>query len=100
MSGWTKKFAEVVEAVSHDRDVTIGGGKGFGSGALKVIPMGPYLADMLKKWKRETRYSGPDDWVFASARTHGKRPLGGQSLMRKNIRPVAATIPVKGGSER
>ena len=31
-----QKFAKVVEAFSHDRDVTIGGGKGFGSGALKV----------------------------------------------------------------
>ncbi len=31
-----QQFAKVVEAFSHDRDVTIGGGKGFGSGALKV----------------------------------------------------------------
>jgi hypothetical protein len=29
-----QQFVEVVEAFSHDRDVTIGGGKG--SGALKV----------------------------------------------------------------
>jgi hypothetical protein len=46
---------------------------------MKPIPMGPYLADMLKKWKRESRYAGPDDWVFASVRTHGKRPLWGQA---------------------
>ncbi len=62
--------------------------------SMKPIPMGPYLADMLKKWKRETRYAGPDDWVFASVRTHGKRPLWGQSLMRKNIRPVAKRLGI------
>ncbi len=62
--------------------------------SMKPIPMGPYLADMLKKWKRETRYAGPGDWVFASARTRGKRPLWGQSLMRKNIRPVAKSLGI------
>lgn len=31
-----QKFAKAVEAFSHDRDVTVGGGEGFGSSALKV----------------------------------------------------------------
>jgi integrase len=56
--------------------------------------MSPYLADMLKQWKRDTRYAAPDDWVFASVRTQGKRPLWGQSLMRKNIRPVAKRLGI------
>jgi hypothetical protein len=42
--------------------------------------MGPYLADMLKKWKDDAHYASPDDWVFASVRTKGKRPLWGQML--------------------
>jgi len=62
--------------------------------SMKPIPMVPYLADMLKQWKRETRYAAPDDWVFASVRTHGKRPLWGQNLMRKNIRPVAKRLGI------
>ena len=61
---------------------------------MKPIPMGPYLADMLKKWKDEARYVGPDDWVFASVRTQGKRPLWGQSLMRKRIHPVAKKLGI------
>lgn len=63
--------------------------------SMKPIPMGPYLAEMLKKWKNEARYVGHDDWVFASVRTKGKRPLWGQSLMRKNIRPVAKKLGIE-----
>lgn len=31
-----RKFAKVIEVLSRDRAVTIGGGKGFGKGALKA----------------------------------------------------------------
>jgi len=31
-----QQFAKVVRAFANDKDVTCGGGKGFGSGALKV----------------------------------------------------------------
>ena len=31
-----RKFAKVIEVLSKDRAVTIGGGKGFGNGALKA----------------------------------------------------------------
>jgi integrase len=62
--------------------------------SMKPIPMGPYLADMLKKWKDEAVYVSPDDWVFASVRTQGKRPVWGQSLMRKKIHPVAKKLGI------
>ena len=62
--------------------------------SMKPIPMGPYLADMLKKWKDEAVYASPDDWVFASVRTQGKRPVWGQSLMRKKIHPVAKKLGI------
>jgi len=62
--------------------------------SMKPIPMGPYLADMLKKWKDEAVYVTPDDWVFASVRTQGKRPVWGQSLMRKKIHPVAKKLGI------
>jgi hypothetical protein len=62
---------------------------------MKPIPMGPYLADMLKKWKEdEAVYVSADDWVFASVRTQGKRPVWGQSLMRKKIHPVAKKLGI------
>jgi integrase len=62
---------------------------------MKPIPMGPSLAEILKKWKNETRYAGPDDWVFASTRTKGKRPLWGQSIMCKRIRPAAKKLGIE-----
>ncbi len=62
--------------------------------SMKPVPMGPYLADMLKKWKDEAVYASPDDWVFASVRTQGKRPVWGQSLMRKKIHPVAKKLGI------
>ncbi len=61
---------------------------------MKPIPMGPSLSEILKKWKSEARYASPDDWVFASARTKGKRPLWGQSIMCKSIRPVAKKLGI------
>src|ERR1700735_3552438 len=63
--------------------------------SMKPIPMGPSLAEILKKWKNEARYAGADDWVFASTRTKGKRPLWGQSIMCKRIRPVANKLGIE-----
>jgi integrase len=62
---------------------------------MKPIPMGPSLAEILKKWKNEARYAGPDDWVFASTRAKGKRPLWGQSIMCNRIRPVAKNLGIE-----
>ncbi|GAC1432941.1 MAG: hypothetical protein NVS1B11_00130 [Terriglobales bacterium] len=42
--------------------------------SMKPIPMVPHLADMLKQWKRETRYAAPSDWVLrACARGENDR---------------------------
>jgi len=62
--------------------------------SMKPIPMGPYMGEMLKKWKDGAVYVSPDDWVFASVRTQGKRPVWGQSLMRKKIHPVAKKLGI------
>lgn len=39
------------------------------------IPLSLTVAAELWLWKEATAYSGPDDWVFASPRRKGKRPL-------------------------
>ncbi len=41
--------------------------------SMKPIPMGPSLAEILKKWKNEARYASPDDW---SSQAHGPRERG------------------------
>lgn len=62
--------------------------------SAKPIPMDPLLTEMLKEWRKTTRYHSDDDWVFASKRAKGKRPIWGQSIMRKQIHPVVETLGI------
>src|SRR5258705_11637955 len=41
-----------------------------------------------------TPYRKPDDWVFASPATSGKKPYWGQTIMRSFIRPAAVKIGI------
>jgi integrase len=40
----------------------------------KPVPLDSRLIGELQKWRRETRYRSPEDWVFASPSSDGKRP--------------------------
>ena len=55
----------------------------------KPIPLDPQLADALLLWRQQTRYKGPDDWVFASPAARGRPPDWGQCIMRTFIQAVA-----------
>ena len=57
--------------------------------------MDPLLAEMLKEWRKVTRYRSPDDWVFASERAKGKRPIWGQSIMRKQIHQAVEKLGIE-----
>jgi integrase len=60
----------------------------------KLIPLDPYLAEALMAWRQTTRYRAPDDWVFASPETSGRRPYWGQCILRKFIRPAAEKVGI------
>jgi integrase len=62
--------------------------------SAKPIPMDPLLAEMLKEGRKMTRYRSDDDWVFASKSAKGKRPIWGQSIMRKQIHPVIEKLGI------
>jgi integrase len=62
--------------------------------SAKPIPMDPLLAEMLKEWRKVTPYRSDNDWVFASKRAKGKRPIWGQSVMRKQIHPVIERLGI------
>jgi integrase len=62
--------------------------------SAKPLPMGPRLAEMLREWRLVTRFRSPDDWVFASKRAHGKHPIWGQSITRKQIQPAAKKLGI------
>jgi integrase len=57
--------------------------------------MAPVLAQFLRKWQKETPYSKPTDWVFASSRTRGKTPRVGNMLVSDYLRPAAIKAGVK-----
>src|SRR5438874_1743196 len=57
----------------------------------KPVPLDAELAQALWKWKSETFYNQPHDWVFASPHTNGKQPYWPGSLYRAHLEP-ACTI--------
>ena len=62
--------------------------------SAKPIPMDTLLAEMLKEWRKVTRYRSDNDWVFASKRAKDKRPIWGQSIMRKQIHPAIEKLGI------
>ena len=62
--------------------------------SAKPIPMNPLLAEMLKEWRKVAPFSSADDWVFASKRAKGKRPIWGESIMRKQIHPAVEKLEI------
>src|SRR5689334_4277480 len=60
----------------------------------KPVPLDPYLAEVLQQWRQRARCKAPDDWVFANPASKGRRPYWGQTIMRKIIRPLAASVGI------
>jgi len=56
----------------------------------KPVPVHPTVLETLGEWKQVCRYNKSDDWVFASRRHRGRKPIWGQAILRRYIRPVAS----------
>jgi integrase len=63
--------------------------------SAKPIPMSPHLVELLKEWRKVAPSPSKDDWVFASKRAKGKRPIWGQTIMRKQIHPAIEKLGIK-----
>ena len=61
----------------------------------KPVPVHPTLLKTLGEWKQVCRYNKPDDWVFASKRHRGRKPIWGQAILRRYIRPAAQQAGVQ-----
>jgi|UniRef100_A0A7V4XRB4 integrase len=57
--------------------------------SAKPVPMDEYMAEDLQRWRRQSPYPMPDDWVFASPSMGGKQPYWPDNLMKRYIKPVA-----------
>jgi integrase len=58
----------------------------------KRLPLDASLVSALRAWKMQTRYPGEHDFVFASPRMMGKKPLRGYQVQTDVLRPIAARI--------
>jgi integrase len=61
----------------------------------KPLPAHPLLLEALASWRQEQPYKRPDDWVFASRRHRGRKPIWGQAILRKFIRPKAQELGIE-----
>jgi integrase len=61
----------------------------------KPVPINPLVADALLGWQKQSAYTKPDDWIFASRRHRGRHPFWGQAILRKYVRPVAEKVGIQ-----
>ena len=61
----------------------------------KPVPVHPTVLETLGEWKQVCRYNKPDDWVFASSRHRGRKPIWGQAILRRYSRPVASRAGIQ-----
>jgi integrase len=61
----------------------------------KPVPVHPTVLEALGKWRQLCRYNKSDDWVFASRRYRGRKPIWGQAILRKYIRPAAQMVGIQ-----
>lgn len=61
----------------------------------KPVPIHPTVLEALTAWRRGSRFSSCDDWVFASKRQRGRKPIWGQAILRRYIRPVAQRVGIQ-----
>jgi len=61
----------------------------------KPVPVHPTVLEALATWREHSRYTKCDDWVFASRRHRGRKPIWGQTILRKYIRPVAHSAGIQ-----
>ena len=57
-----------------------------------AVPMAAELAQFLRDWRKATAYGKPTDWVFASAKTHGRTPRVGAARSRERSHRSTAKL--------
>jgi len=54
----------------------------------KPLPLPPVVLEALLAWKKKSKYTGSEDWVFASDMSFGKQPYWPGTLWRRNVAPA------------
>ena len=61
----------------------------------KPVPVHPTVLEELGRWRELCRYNKSGDWVFASRRHRGRKPIWGQAILRMYIRPAAQKVGIR-----
>jgi len=61
----------------------------------KPVPVHPLVSEALVKWKEQSSYRQPEDWVFASRHSRGVKPYWGQAILHKYLRPAARELGIE-----
>ena len=61
----------------------------------KPVPIHPRVCEALIKWKEQSPYRQPEDWVFASPHSHGAQPYWGRAILQKYLRPAARELAIE-----
>jgi integrase len=61
----------------------------------KPVPIHPLVAEALDKWRSQSPYRLPEDWVFASRHSHGQLPYWGQAILHKYLRTAARELGIE-----
>jgi integrase len=61
----------------------------------KPVPIHPLVTEALDKWKSQSAYRQPEDWVFASRHSDGRLPYWGQAILHKYLRPAARELGIE-----
>jgi integrase len=61
----------------------------------KPVPIHPLVCEALVRWKEQSLYRQPEDWVFASRHSHGRQPYWGQAILHKYLRPAARELGIE-----
>ena len=61
----------------------------------KPVPLHPLLREVLLNWRKTCKFTGSDDWIFASRLHKGRSPYWGACILRKYIRPVAESLKIQ-----
>ena len=65
----------------------------------KPVPVHPTVLEALANWRKGRKFTSCDDWVFASRRHRGRKPIWGQAILRRYIRPVALRAGIQKHSD-
>ena len=71
-------------------------GKCKSKASKRPVALDRVLADVLLRWRLKTPYSKTEDWVFASTKLNGKKPLNPGMLRRWHLKPAATSAGISG----